>query len=612
MRFSYSNFTGIPLFCLLVCGPAVAPSQLRAQDDIITRTIEIFGNNTFSESLLKQQMTLKEKGWLRRLQFWNRNNALYVFSENLLERDLESLVQFYRTEGFLNARIDTFYTEIDENGESARVVIRVFEGDSVTVHKLDYVLRAETEFDRQRCTEVISRLRPWLQLKQGQRYRDLALQADFDLLHRRIANAGYPYVRISPQPVLNRERTQLDLTLIIEPGPFTAFGEITIEGNQRVPDEEILKQLSFKTGLTFNRENVEKSQAQIYQLGLFQFVTIQLLFADSADGRLPVHIRVREAPTYTVRFGFGYGKEEKVRVSTDTQLLGLGGARRLTILARRSALEPFNISLALAQPALPDRLSILRISPFFRRQKETAFDVQRAGINVSLQRKMGHYTSGFVNYTLEHVRDERASAGPKTSSKSALSFGMSRDNYAPLLSPVRGTSRSGTITVSGLGFGSVKFLRFVGEHIKYWGLGERTVFAHKVKIGVMKSMEPDDFIPREERFYAGGSYSVRGWNRQELGAVGADGKPTGGNLMLEASLELRYPLWGSFSGVTFLDFGNVWTDRISGMHYALGFGLRFDTVIGPVRLDIGIPMLETSRFLDRKDAKLHLSVGHAF
>ena len=117
--------------------------------------------------------------------------------------------------------------------------------------------------------------------------------------------------------------------------------------------------------------------------------------------------------------------------------------------------------------------------------------------------------------------------------------------------------------------------------------------------------------PIEERFYAGGSYSIRGWARADLGPKNRDGKPIGGKSRLETSLELRFPLYKRLSGVLFYDAGNVWqktffinTDNL-GM--AAGAGVRLRTPIGPVRIDAGAPLNR-----GKTGVQIHFSVGHSF
>ena len=130
-------------------------------------------------------------------------------------------------------------------------------------------------------------------------------------------------------------------------------------------------------------------------------------------------------------------------------------------------------------------------------------------------------------------------------------------------------------------------------------------------VGYMKSFNSPGFIPVDERFFLGGSYSVRGWKRFELGPADINGKPKGGNSFIEGSFEMRYPSMQKIYGVIFLDYGNVWeptlTYKINELKYAAGIGLRYSTPIGPLRLDFARPI-----FNSRKKIQIWFSIGHTF
>ena len=135
--------------------------------------------------------------------------------------------------------------------------------------------------------------------------------------------------------------------------------------------------------------------------------------------------------------------------------------------------------------------------------------------------------------------------------------------------------------------------------------------------GFMRPYGPGPETPVEERFFAGGNVSVRGWGRQLLGPQAVNGAtpiPLGGDSKLESSVELRYPIVKDLGGVLFLDAGNVWAawngiDPLD-LHYALGIGLRYQTPIGPFRIDMAWKL--NTQYVDERLYRLHLSIGQAF
>jgi outer membrane protein insertion porin family len=115
----------------------------------------------------------------------------------------------------------------------------------------------------------------------------------------------------------------------------------------------------------------------------------------------------------------------------------------------------------------------------------------------------------------------------------------------------------------------------------------------------------------EERFFAGGSHSVRGWSRSNLGPKDEFGVPVGGNSLLEGSLEFRFDVGRKMKFTLFTDCGNVWTNsfhyRLNDLHYAAGAGLKIKTPIGPAGIDFARPIF------DSEDKwQFHFNIGHSF
>ncbi len=146
---------------------------------------------------------------------------------------------------------------------------------------------------------------------------------------------------------------------------------------------------------------------------------------------------------------------------------------------------------------------------------------------------------------------------------------------------------------------------------KYKSIVSGTVLAGRAKVGAMKPIWGDDVTPIEERFYAGGSSSVRGWARGEIGPQDEENRPIGGNSYLEFSLELRQKIYKIFYLVAFTDAGNIWQNDkghdFADLVYSGGLGFRIHTPIGPIRFDAAQPIKNS-----KKRIQLHVSIGQAF
>src|SRR5262249_11298852 len=183
-----------------------------------------------------------------------------------------------------------------------------------------------------------------------------------------------------------------------------------------------------------------------------------------------------------------------------------------------------------------------------------------------------------------------------------------------LLNPTRGTVLRGRIDHANKTFVSdVSFVKLVLEGRHYMPLWAHVILATRLKVGGIEPYGGNTEVPLNVRFFAGGAGSVRGFPLNRLGPLNKDGDPIGGMSLVEGSAELRFPLFGDLGAVLFVDTGNVFhspfTYRLDDLRYAVGPGIRYNTPVGPFRLDLGI-------IVDRRSGeqfgRVEFSIGQAF
>jgi outer membrane protein insertion porin family/translocation and assembly module TamA len=170
--------------------------------------------------------------------------------------------------------------------------------------------------------------------------------------------------------------------------------------------------------------------------------------------------------------------------------------------------------------------------------------------------------------------------------------------------------------------GTFRYTSMSVEGRHYLPLGNRFVLANRAQWGNVAPVNGDPGnVPFSKKLFLGGSTSIRGWGRYEVSPLTADGLPIGGNSLLAFSSELRAPIQGKLSAVAFLDGGNVtdnsWAVPMDSLRYAIGSGLRYQTPVGPVRLDFGyqlnpIPGLVVNGEPQQRRWRVHFSIGQAF
>lgn len=614
---SFFRISGVILLLIALLSSV---SPIRAQEGYALTGIDFVGNRAFSKSDLLQQMTQRSKSGVGKLAFWKKSPR---YNEETLQRDLKQIVTFYQIEGFPQAEIKSSALKTDDRKRIVKLDIALSEGAPAIIQKLTYWISAIDSSHTLLAQQIFNtQIRPSLKAKIGERFRDEIVRLDQQEIVNQFSNSGFPNAQAFIQLVVDPATNAVNLTYRIETGTRHKFGSTEVIGNQRITNSAIRKQLAFKPGDLFSQEKVQKSQQQIYQLGMFQFVSIKMQVDKSQDQIIPAQVVVKEAPPVSTRIGVGWSREEQVRTFIDFRLLGFtGAARKLSISAKHSGLEPFNIDLKWIRPAFLSPQSSITLNPFYRKETEPGFSVTRGGGNLTYQRHFATYSDGYLNYALERddlsvttITRQQAldSSQLKLYNKSGITLGFAHDSSLPLFSPNRGMFSALTFTLSGLGFNSdFHYSRLLIELRRYLALNHNWVAAFRVKAGTMSSWKSGEFTPIEDRFFAGGSSSIRGWARSQLGPKSIENRPIGGNSLLELSAELRYPILDWLGGVAFVDAGNVWPSALSypmnDLHYAAGLGLRFKTLIAPIRLDVALPVFE-----GRNPLQIHVSVGQAF
>ena len=582
------------------------------------RSVSFEGNATLSGSDLKDQMIQKGRGWFAEKIL--RREAFY-YSSVLMDKDIEALTRFYQGEGFLGARVAAPILEKDDDHQAVKLRISIDEGKAVFIRRIAQDLAGDSVLAGIIETFRVKHARD-ARIRSGNRFRD----EDFLLERRRILDylgeSGYPHATVENRLSVTSPPDSVDVTWRIAGGPSCVFGPAMIIGNERISRDLIAGSLRFKAGDPFKASQISDSQRRIYSLGQFSVVSFKPMLSEDRSAIVPVNVLIREAPATKVKVGGGYGKEDGIRGFLELERLSfLGGARRLALDAKHSSLEPINVTLTFTQPEAPLRNSDFVLRNYFVRQDEPGYSIDRIGASPTIEWNLRDDLYGSFAYTLENANLKSSASSDTTDSsqavqdslydKSSLSFALTRTTGKPQFDPIRGSFNAIRLMYSGLPPSRYKFVKAIWDTRRYDELREGLVMASRVKVGYLQSFDADGFVPVEERFTSGGSNSVRGWKRSELGPLDEAGNPLGGKSLLEGSFEFRWGGLGNLTPVAMLDFGNVWEQTgfypVNELRYSAGAGLRFRTPIGPIRLDVAKPVSRESL-----PTQWNFSIGQAF
>ena len=251
------------------------------------------------------------------------------------------------------------------------------------------------------------------------------------------------------------------------------------------------------------------------------------------------------------------------------------------------------------------------------------YDQRNYGGAFSVRKPLGLFTSAKLEYRLENIGiydvDNDASDEIKSEEgdrlQSMLGLEINHDTRDSVFLTRKGHRIiAGTYVAGGPLGGDTDIYGWSLEGSKYWGLPGDTIFMVNAEVAVVDGWNGAERVPIFNRLYLGGANNLRGFDFREVGPKDEDGEPIGGNSMARITVEYTFPIIDRVRGAVFYDAGfvNAGSYEFSGSNYNsdVGFGLRMDLPIGPVRVDFGIP-LEADDYND-SSGKFNFNIGYQF
>ncbi|MCB1150811.1 BamA/TamA family outer membrane protein [bacterium] len=677
---------------LLGVGRAAAVSELDfglEQHQVFRILIE--GNRAFDDGELRSLLKIREPRRFHPLMLLGLSDRTARYQPHLLEVELGVLARWYRQRGYHDVRVELLTVTEDPEGRGDVIRIGVTEGPRTDLVEVSFP-GAEGLVD--------------LGLREQLRYRpgvpapgDLNdLGPDLYRLRTGLWERGHLGVTTDPElrPAAPPESLHLGAALAyhVRPGPRYVVGDVTIVGAERTRPELIRKRLQVKPGAFFRWSAVEDSRDRLVETSLFRDVSFRPTRMDSLLGLADLEVMVVERKPAYYEFGFGVGSRERIRVLAGWGHNNLFGTGQKLGLRARNALnyeDVQRLSDGAADPELnyhyelnhnyPDLLGRFGLDTNFYIEKETrgesGLNLRTRGFRTGTRFRPGDHTVNTLAFGVERVEPEihpdaieemqnrwRA-AGLTAASTRSLSWNVYDEERDDPVRPRRGSLRTGLAEVAGgpLG-GDNSFWKLSSSWHGYTGTPLGGVLAVRLSAGVVRPYAGSldrgaDGVPYQERYFAGGVSSVRGYEERSLGPQITDpalldslqlssdvplpDQPArGGNYLLLSNVEWRFPVpvlsaW-NVGGVFFLDGGNVWerlrdvsledfrltsdpgdpeddaSTKLTDYRWSLGTGVRVDTPVGPVRVDVGFPLKRARTSETDADSRVvyHFSLGYPF
>lgn len=588
-----------------------------AQKNYEIRKIKLNGLKVLEKEDILTNTTMYESNWFNRV-IQKKEPALY--NPEFLRADTERIRLYYQSQGFINASVAIDSVKANDKKQTVDIILSIIENKPVKVDSVSFDITT-VKIDNPSDTSV-KRITRKITLIEGKRFTDNELHADIENINYFFKNQGFMYVETDFDLKLNADTSLTDIFYRVNTGEKCTFGVTQVAGNRYITEKVIRRQFKYKEGDIFSKKNMEASRKQMYDLHLFKVVSFTPV-SDKLNQKnpIPVKVFIQEMPRWSSKFGVGYGTEDKFRAFSDFTYRGIaGGSSSLNFLLKYSALTPYYASLSWIEPHFLMHKLSLSVNPYAKREAEPGYTTSTYGVNLPATYGFTDKIKTTLTYYIEKVSQEIESGDtdvPNPEDKDYLynKSGLSASctfNYAkPLMTPEKGWVLSVGAKINGYIFGSdFNYTRLWTDVRSYQQLGKFS-FGERIMLGAIRSADAMGFIPVEDRWYSGGGTSNRGWARSAIGPKRESGSPIGGKSIFETNLEIKHPLIWKLDIAAFMDASNVWTDsyyyRFDNLDVAVGGGLRLNTPIGPVRVDVGVPVWNEKRRL-----QLFLSVGHAF
>lgn len=535
------------------------------------------------------------------------------------DQDVERFLDAMHSFGYYDAAVQADFRDPAEQGGPLRLVFTIRPG---AVYMLGEVAILRADIPQGAVADAA--LLDYLNLVPGAPATADTIIAAEGILARQYRMYSFPFARVSSRrTVIDRSTKLMTVHYTVQTGAPATFGDIRVEGLRDVSEDFVLAHVPWTYGAVYNIRSVEEFQRKLAQTGLFDSVTVApVRSVRSEDGAAPVeavpitvtllerdHRSIGFGATYSTEEGLGahaywehrnlFSEGDKLRFATEASEV----ERALTGNFRKPLFQR-NDQALVAEGAIKDVTT-------------DAFDEIRVSSFVGLERQLTQSWSVTAGPTLELISQNTDETGDADLILAGFRTGLKFDNTNSLLDPTRG-SRLQIDVAPFHDFGGFNetFLSSSLHTSHYLSVDDDGDFvvAGRTRIGTIVGAERDR-VPAANLFFAGGGGSVRAFGFQRLGPLDSELDPIGGRSVVEVGLEFRARITEDFGIVPFIEGGNVYEEEFPGfadldLQWGAGLGFRYYTAIGPVRLDIAVPIDKRENIDD--DYQFYVSLGQAF
>jgi outer membrane protein insertion porin family len=523
-------------------------------------------------------------------------------NQEMLEADKQILRQYLLDHGFLEGAVGEASVEKREDG--LYVVFDITEGQQFKVGRI----KASGDLIENDEDKTLA----GINAERGEVFNASQVREDIFKITDKFADIGYAFANVVPQTSLNKSTATVDLDFTVAKGNLVRVNRINVSGNEKTYDNVVRRTLTIEEQEIYSGSKIKRSQTLLQRLGYFDEATITNQPTDDPN-KVDLNVNVKEGTTGSFSAGAGYATSNGAIFNTRLSENNIFGTGRRANINLDFGSFANNQIVSLDDPRVNDSNLALGVDlmrtdrNFFKFERQLVGGAVTAGYpaeelfgewgqDINLTLKYDYSSIDITNIDEEAAPLVRESEGKITSS--SLTPGIVRNTINNPLNPTRGSRQQLSLEVAGLG-GEADFYLFEIRNQWYYPIIETSVgeivVSNRTTFDYGESNNDEQF-PLFRRFFPGGINSVRGYRVRSLGPTDEDGNEYGGSKQFLNAFEVIFPLLNSagFRGVVFYDVGQAFDDDQSisfpDLRQAVGYGIRWNSPLGPIRIEIGYPI----------------------
>ncbi len=565
--------------------------SISEKQNVKVKKITFLGNTNFSDSELKDFMATREQNIFSAL------GDSGSFKDLDFRMDIERLKQFYQIKGFLQINIGNPEVTISEDKKWIFITIKVNEGPQFQIHKIFF--KGETLFSDEKFLSELT-------IKEDEIYAEDKVAKDIIKLSELYQDEGYAFANVQREILVVPGENKVDIQFSFEKGKKVSFGNIHIKGNTKTRDKVIRRELVIKEGQLFSGSGLRVSKENVERIGFFKVGSV-IFTTKSPSGRddlVDVIIEVEERETGQIQLGAGYSSDKSTGFFiqgsiSQNNFMGYGQNLSLNL---QSSKNKKSINLGFTDLYFMDTQWTAGGDIFFTDNKEESDTFYKFGGDLRVGHPIFSYTRLLGTYKLFDTQIKGTTNNPtiindvENGITSSFKLNLIFDKRDNIFEPSNGLYFSLGSEYAGLGGDKKWFKNEIDTRFFYNPFGDY-VFRSRLFIGKNSKIDPNLDIPQSERYFLGGTKTLRGYYYRAIGphVLASDNKlyNVGSFFTSFLTLEVEHPMIreARMKWVVFLDAGDATNDIKKFKNYmSYGVGVRWFSPLGLLRFEYGIPI----------------------